>query len=185
MQHGVAQLEEMFAKGRGDLKVLEQLENELQYRQVPRAIALRAEVQAAISSATPPRLTPARPPAPQHPNLWERAAAPHTTMETANAVPFHPATSSRPADASASPSPALPPERTMPLEDAHKLLKATVGSTWESIEQTRRQLVQQAYPGRLQSMSPQRRAQVLAEARRVNAAYVALSQARCGGRFPL
>lgn len=185
MQHGVAQLEEMFAKGGGDLKVLKQLENELQYRQVPRAVALRAEVQAAIDSATPPRLTPARPPAPQQPNLWERAAAPHAAMEAPPALPSRPTTPNRPADPSATPNPAHSPAPTMPLEDAQKLLKATAGSTWESIEQTRRQLVQQAYPGRLKSMSPERRAQVLAEARRVNAAYVALSQMRCSGRSPL
>ena len=67
----------------------------------------------------------------------------------------------------------------MPVEDAYKLLKATAGSTWESIEQTRRQLVQQAHPSRVKSLSPERRASALAEARRVNAAYEALSQLRC------
>ena len=36
MQHGVGQLEEMFGSCRGSLQVLQQLENELQYRQVPR-----------------------------------------------------------------------------------------------------------------------------------------------------
>lgn len=70
----------------------------------------------------------------------------------------------------------------MPVEDAYKLLKATAGSTWESIEQTRRQLVQQSHPARLKSMNPERRAQALTEAKRVNAAYAALSQARCAGR---
>ena len=49
MQHGVGQLEEMFAKGKADAKVLKQLEHELQYRQVPRAVALLAEVQAAMN----------------------------------------------------------------------------------------------------------------------------------------
>lgn len=187
MQHGVAQLEEMFAKGGADLKVLEQLENELQYRQVPRAVALRAEVQAAIDSArpaTPPHSTLMRPPAPQQPNLWERAPAPHAATETPPASPSRPATPGRPADTSAASNPINSSAPTMPLEDAHKLLRATAGSTWESIEQTRRKLVQQAYPGLLNSMSPERRAHVLGEARRVNAAYVALSRARCGGRSP-
>jgi len=69
----------------------------------------------------------------------------------------------------------------MPVEDAYKLLKATAGSTWESIEQTRRQMVQQSHPARLKSMSPERLAQVLADAKQVNAAYVTLSQARCAG----
>jgi DnaJ-domain-containing protein 1 len=70
----------------------------------------------------------------------------------------------------------------MPLGDAYKLLKVTAGSTWELIEQTRRQLVQRSYPDRLGSMSAEGRAQVLAESKRVNAAYTLLSQARCGGR---
>lgn len=69
----------------------------------------------------------------------------------------------------------------MPVEDAYKLLKATAGSTWESIEQTRRQMVQQSHPARLKSMSPERLAQALADAKQVNAAYVTLSRARCAG----
>ena len=73
------------------------------------------------------------------------------------------------------PQPAAP---AMPLEGAYKVLKTTATSTWESIEQTRRQLVQQSHPARLKSMSPERRSQALAEAKRVNAAYAALSQAR-------
>ena len=52
MQHGVGQLEEMFAKGKSDPKVLKNLELELQYRQVPRAVALLAEVQA-VCTAVP------------------------------------------------------------------------------------------------------------------------------------
>jgi hypothetical protein len=59
MQYGVGQLEEMFAKGKADPKVLKQLEHELKYRQVPRAVALLAEVLAAIHGA--PRATPAVP----------------------------------------------------------------------------------------------------------------------------
>ena len=67
MQHGVGQLEELFSKSKADTKVLKQLEHELQYRQVPRAIALLAEVQAAMyggAPASPPATspTPARTP---------------------------------------------------------------------------------------------------------------------------
>lgn len=53
MQHGVGQLEEMFAKARADPKLLKQLEHELQYRQVPRATVLLAEVQAAMYGGAP------------------------------------------------------------------------------------------------------------------------------------
>jgi hypothetical protein len=92
-----------------------------------------------------------------------------------------PVTSSKTTDAPTATTPAEPRAPAMPIEDAYRLLKATAGSTWESIEQVRRQLVQQAHPLRLQSMSPDRRAQALAEAKRTNAAYAVLSLARCGG----
>ena len=74
---------------------------------------------------------------------------------------------------------ASPP--SMPLEDAYKVLKATPGVPWESIEQTRRTLVHQSHPSRWKTLSTEKRAQALAEATRVNVAYAALSQARCGG----
>jgi len=70
----------------------------------------------------------------------------------------------------------------MPLDDAYKLLKATPGATWESIEQTRRLLVQASHPEKLRNEPESKRAQALAEASRVNTAYVVLSQARCAGR---
>ena len=70
----------------------------------------------------------------------------------------------------------------MPLDDAYKVLKASPGATWESLEQTRRTLVQQSHPSRWKTMNTEKRAQALAEAKRVNAAYAALLHARCGGR---
>jgi len=39
--------------------------------------------------------------------------------------------------------------------------------------------VQQSHPTRLKSMSPEGRSQALTEAKMVNTAYAALSQARC------
>ena len=77
-------------------------------------------------------------------------------------------------------SPASPP--AMPLEEAYKVLKATPGGPWESIEQTRRMLVLQSHPSRWKTLSTEKRTQVLAEAKRVNVAYAALSQTRCDGR---
>ena len=77
-------------------------------------------------------------------------------------------------------SPASPP--AMPLDEAYKVLKATPGATWESIEQTRRTLVHQSHPSRWKTLSAEKRAQALAEARRVNVAYTALSQTRCDER---
>ena len=201
MQHGVGQLEEMFRSDRGNPQLLRQLENELQHRQVPRAIALQAEVQAARapSGNTPREPTsraPATPPPPappplRQPDLWGQAPVPAVAPVTSPPAPPlapvpsppvpRPAPPTRPVDAPTSVKPVAPHAPTMPLEDAYKLLKATAGSTWESIEQTRRQLVQQAHPSRLKSMSAERRVQYLSEARRVNAAYAVLSMQRAGG----
>ncbi len=69
----------------------------------------------------------------------------------------------------------------MSLDDAYKVLKATPDSTWESIEQTRRLLVQASHPEKLRHVPESKRVQALSEASRVNAAYAALSQARCAG----
>lgn len=186
MQHGVGQLEELFAKSKADAKVLKQLEHELQYRQVPRAVALLAEVQAAMYGLSPaPGPTPvAKPPAPPptpapQPSLWDTPAPrPAAPPPTAIAAPVAP----RSAVAAAAAWSASPPAPTMPLEDAYKLLKATPGSTWESIEQTRRLLVQASHPEKARTLPEARRSQVLAEAKKVNEAYAALSQARGTGR---
>lgn len=51
-QLGVGQLEELFARSKTDPKALKHLADELQYRQVPRAVALLTEVQAAMSRET-------------------------------------------------------------------------------------------------------------------------------------
>lgn len=187
MQHGVGQLEEMFAKGKLDPKLLKQLENELQYRQVPRAVALLAEVQAAMyggADAPAGPTVPAPSPVPQQHGLWERPAEPPVvvpppvvpirTVTTAAKPPEPP-----PATKPVSPTPA------MPLDDAYKILKATPGATWESIEQTRRTVVQQSHPSRWKTLGTEKRTQALAEAKRVNAAYASLSQARCGGHQTL
>jgi hypothetical protein len=189
MQHGVGQLEELFAKSQTDQQVLKQLEHELQYRQVPRAVALLAEVQAARYGLAPAATQPVpKAPAPvavvppPQPSLWDAqplpAIRPAAPPPTVIAAPVAARSALAPAPARA----ATPPAPVMPLEDAYKLLKATPGSTWEAIEQTRRLLVQTSHPETLRNHSESKRSQALEEANRVNAAYAALSQARCAGR---
>ena len=188
MQHGVGQLEEMFAKGKADPKVLKQLEHELQHRQVHRAVALLAKVRTAMyggaaapQSSAVPAPPPARASAPisQQPDLWGRPAAQPAVSPPAPVRTVAPAV--RPPE----PSPVVKAQASppaMPLENAYKALRATPGATWESIEQTRRALVQQSHPSRWKSLNPEKRAQAMEEAKRVNAAYAVLSQARCGKR---
>ena len=188
MQHSVGQLQELFTMSKADAKVLKQLEKELQYRQVPRAVALLAEVQAAMYESSPLATpvtvsisTPGREPAPvigsRQPDLWGRPSAPLVVAPPIRAVP--------PTAKPLEPPLVAKPEilaPAMPLDDAYKVLKATPGATWESIEQTRSTLVLQSHPSRWKSLSTEKRAQALAESKRVNAAYAALSKARGGGR---
>ncbi len=197
-QLGVGQLEELFAKSKADQKVLKQLEHELQYRQVPRAMALLAEVQfvmygdapstapapapattLTMTTTTTIRPTPTTPE--RQPELWELpmpqpVPAP---LPFPRVVPTQPAV--RPPLLATAAKPAASPVVAMPVEDAYKVLKATSGSTWESVEQSRRLLVQQSHPERLRAMTAERRSSALAEAMRVNTAYATLSRLRCEG----
>ena len=192
MRQNIAQLEALFETLRGDPGTLRQLEHELQNRHVPRAVTLLAEVQAAMSSAAllaPAEVVPVPPPpvkspAPpvQQPELWERAPLPPVVSPPVVTQPRPPAPEAKPlVPRAAVPKPTPPEPPTMPVDDAYKLLKATPGSTWESIEQTRRELVQQASPARASAMNAEKRAQLQAEAKRVNTAYAVLSRQRIGG----
>ena len=182
MQHGIGQLEELFAKGKTDPSVLEQLESELRYRQVPRAVTLLSQVQTAMygGSAARPAPTTAsvpttRPLFPAVPGTEPVVArvSPSRTVETTTAhAASAPVTAAR---SEPTPRPAV----AMPVAEAYKLLKATPSSTWESIEQTRREAVQQCHPERLKLFSPEKRCQVLSDAERTNDAYIVLSRDRC------
>ena len=187
MQVGVGQLEELFAKSKSDQTMLRQLEHELQYRQVPRAVSLLGEVQAVLYGAppsTPPaaaRTMPTTPTTPAgQPELWDRSTQQPAPAIVPTVVPERPAV--RPLLVPPAAKPAALPLIAVPVEDAYKAFKATPGSTWESIEQTRRLLVQQCHPERLKAMTPERRSSALADARWVNAAYATLSRVRCGGQ---
>ena len=165
--------------------MLKQLEDELQHRTVPRAVALLAEVHAAMKGAT--RTPPSA------------VAAAQASASVPDAAPMQSITSNPPQTSAMLPGSAEPreigaalkeknapnmvrslslPESAMSLEDAYKVLKSTPGSTWESIEHTRRQLVQQSYPELLKSITTERRARLLADAKRVNAAYETVRQGR-------
>ena len=189
MQQKIGQLEALFARSKSDVKVLKQLEHELQYRQVPKAIALLGEVHAALDDAIPVKpYTAGNPdlssPSPrprtsssQQPELrkWPVTATPLAVLPRAPTSPVEP---QRPIEKGLAPP--LPPELTMPVDEAYKLLKATTGSTWDSIELSRRHSVQQSHPSRVATLSTEKRARVQAEAKQVNAAYAVLWRARTG-----
>ena len=179
MRVGVGQLEDLFNKSKSDQAMLRQLEHELQYRQVPRAVALLGEVQAVLYGALPSTHPAAATTSADQPGLWDQTTQ-QPELTTAPPIPRERPVV-RPLPAFSAEKPAALPPMAVSVEDAYKVLKATSGSTWESIEQTRRVLVQQCHPERLKAMTPERRSSALADARWVNAAYDTLCRVRCAG----
>jgi len=170
MQFGVGQLEELFANSKSDTNVLKQLEHELTYRQVPRAVALLAKVRAAMHGGKDgTALAPAA-----LPDDLALSPPSHQAGSGPAIAPARAAITATTATANSSLGDAPP----ITVEDAYEVLKVTPGATWESIENSRRQLVQQSHPDRVASLSVARRDQVMAEAKRVNTVYAILSQAR-------
>ena len=192
IRHRVEQLEDMFTDAKDDANVLKELEHELQFRDRPRAVALLSRVRATIAGDTPAAQSPAAR-APQ----WVNATSPAAEEPSVKIWPTENLpTDDPPADL---PITAHPPQATptvnpqvtkrlqppqispISLDAACKVLKTTAGATWESIEQTRRQLVQQSHPLLLMNLDQERRTQALEYAALVNVAYVRLQLARRGG----
>lgn len=197
MQLGIGELEEIFEASKTDAKVLKQLENELQHRQVPRAVALLEHVQMAmkrVASSLLPRaqkelpLEPsaalAAPPVPVPPPLAPANSAPEVVIGAPVVQPTPPSAPkpARPPAAEPAAAPSARAERApiapLSLDDACKLLKVTLTSPWQEVELARRRLVLLSHPRHVVGMVPERQESVRDEARRVNAAYAVLSAAR-------
>lgn len=197
MRHNIAELEQLFGALKTDPKTLKALEEELQHRQTPRAVALFAKVQGALKTLKRGKSddSPSNRPKPdisptehlnQQPDLWSGQSKPVPQHASAPAVAQHEMVP--PASSPVSGFPAsisapvmdnvtgIPP--AMSAADAYKVLNATTCSTWETIEQTRRLIVQQAYPERIATFSLELRAKVQTEAKRANEAYAGLCRLR-------
>jgi hypothetical protein len=161
MRHRIDELETLFTESAGDASVLQQLETELSFRQVPRAVMLLAKVRAAQQGHMPE-------PAAVQNTLFsgERKAV---TQPAANSAP-----PSQPEVAPAKPEPAP----TMLLLDAYKVLKVPMDSAWEVVENSRRQIVQRSSPTHLARITEEKRAPVLKEAMLANAAYEVILKSR-------
>lgn len=64
------------------------------------------------------------------------------------------------------------------LKDAYALFDADVTSPWESIEFTRRRLIQQYHPDKVAALGPKLRVVAEAEGKRINVAYDLLRKAK-------
>ena len=180
----IVELEALFATSKGDEKALKQMANELGHRTVPRARALLAAVRKTLcgtgnSVASPAATAP-------EPEPWAQSSHPDKGAETAapsSAIgPIRKSASEQPkvaaVELSARQPVRTPPAESMTVEEAYKALKAMPGSSWETIEQARRDIVGRACPDRVASMRQERRAHAEAEAKRANAAYAVLRLVR-------
>ena len=167
LRHTVAQLEEMFAAKPSDTDTLKALDTELQFRNVPRATVLLRKVKSALTggsllipSAQPELFTPARVPI--------RAIAQPIMTPPAVILP-------KAAAKPASPVAEIPP---MALDEAYKALRVTADASWAEVEQSRFKIVQRAHPDTVAELSAEKRIAAQTEAKRANAAYTVLLEAR-------
>jgi hypothetical protein len=176
IQLGIMELEALFAKSRRDTQVLRNLEAELEHRQVPRARSLLASVRTAMK-ATDATVSPAA----LGPAVADRASDMLNQPELGlfNPLPSAPPKVTPPAPiASKQASQPIEEGTVIPLSEAYRLLKANLGSSWESIEMVRRQLVQRASPA---VVPTEQQLRLQEEANRINAAYKAIVVARVQG----
>lgn len=195
MRHNIVQLEELFSVSRHDESTLQRLEDELRYRNVPRAVALLSEVQSALKVAE--HMANSSEVMPTRQELRGELNHAVSTKPTAPITPQvklpidHSPPVATPVSPREAPNPTLAQKAfatdavsspRMSIEDAYKVLRATPGSTWESIEQARRQLVQQSHPELVASMTVEKRTLTQEEANKANSAYAILWQTRaCRG----
>jgi hypothetical protein len=164
MQSGIGELERMFDSGPADPQILEALEYELKFHSVPRAASLLSKVQRA-SSGAPLIPVPSQEPLFDHePSARARQASlPMTAIV-------------REAGAS---SEELPKSQLkVSVEDACKILKVTPNAPWNTIEQSRRAIVELSRPDHLLKTTEEKRQALRENAYEANAAFSALLQAR-------
>jgi hypothetical protein len=197
MQSHIGDLEEMFSAYEGKLDVLRQLEHELRFRQMPRALALLERVQRAMATAgtgkpSSPPSPPAQPVAAVRPTVSVQGAvvpANQMSILVPQAIEAHP--EHRPVSMVSAPVPSAPAAQVQPprapeaqpapppmsVADAYRLLNVAPGSSWETIERARRTAVQKSSPLGKGTPDAQGGA-ALRAARLANAAYKALAAAR-------
>ena len=83
-------------------------------------------------------------------------------------------------EAQAATTAAPPPDGKLKESDAWRLLGAQPQSSWESIELSRRRIVELAHPDRLAALGQSQQAKARAEAAQANAAYLFLHALRVG-----
>jgi DnaJ-domain-containing protein 1 len=161
----IVELEELFRASSSDIAAMQTLESELTHRQVPRAVALLAQVRRVLNGKNVPEAAATKP-LPAQPGLF--AEVPSDTPK----VQAAPKDNLKPEPAAKAGLPA------MTVEEAYKILRVTAATSWSDIEQARRQLVQKAHPDNLSLLSSEKREATRALARLANAAYHVLHRSK-------
>jgi DnaJ-domain-containing protein 1 len=165
---GIGDLEALFAKSKSDAKVLRQLEQELQHRTVPRAVAMLQKVRKALKQATTEAHSP----------VIDQGVARAPVRPWA--VPLPPVVSQPPVVPQPTVTVTQSPLPQISLEDACRILEVRPGDSWEEVEQSRRKLVLLSHPDRLVGLSAAQAEKARDAARRVNDACLVIAARRSG-----
>jgi hypothetical protein len=160
MRHRIDELEVLFESCREDADGLRRLETELTFRQVPRAVSLLLKVRKVIGGGE------VRANDKQQDLFGNEALIPPPTLSRA---PKH---SSEPPAFPAVPGNSFPPALAVSMSDienAYKTLRVTRAATWETIETSRRQIVDRAHPDAVSRLEARKREALRQEASRANA----------------
>lgn len=163
LQKSIVELEKLFIDSQNDQVILSQLENELKYRKTSRASKLLKRVETAqktLESQSTTEIT-----SPESLNLLVLPSAETRTSKLSTKQP---------------PSSSIKPIFT--LEESYQVLGVVHASSWEAIEQARRNLVERSRPDLIAELSKQQKERVREDAYRVNQAYAILVRAQIMGK---
>jgi hypothetical protein len=187
----IDEMEQMFKSSGTELLTLRALENELVHRSTPRAVSLLKTVRKYLSlpqfigsaidtNLFDPQSLTTKAAIPVSPQRAE--PLPATTLKPPQAPQavsvtkstFHPlrlVSRGEPLPFPASVEPRLDVgDAIMSPEEASKVLQVTLGADWETIERSRREIVQKSHPDKIRSLPPERRKGLIEQARRANEA---------------
>lgn len=168
ISHRIEQMEGLFESSRKDTFRLRQLETELTFRQTPRAAALLIKVRRVLGGDPAPTVAEQKdlfgdpiPTGSPRPILSNRVSEPTVAQIVSRNSP-------EPAQAVS----------TADIENAYKTLRVTRTSTWEAIENSRRQIVDRARPDFILDLDVREREARRQEAIRANAAYLVIARTK-------
>ncbi len=165
LQKGISELEKLFASNPNDVKILKSLKNELNYRQVPRAVALLKAVEDLLSSESHSDISSQIP-------LFTPIETYLEPTKTTPTPPEHFNSKSESIETSLANQDTL--LTLINPQDAYKILNVSTNTSWELIEKARGEIVELSNPHRMKNVSVENQRKVQLDAKRANAAYTFL-----------